>query len=135
MNVGKTAQGFRAKPIDAPDKFKQDWELKMETTWNFFGSTAKHEYQRKQTSPSVTDFQGRSGTTKSVNTWTFEILNALEQFADVEEAKMDTAEQLEIYEDTERQVVQEVIEAYYNYNAALIKLRSASVGLDYKKRR
>jgi len=128
---GKTAEGYIP---NTPPPFRTDYSINIETSWNLGGNTVKHVYSDQQTSPSLTTFQGQDGTIQRTNTFTAQLLDGLQQYIDVRQAKVETLEQLQVYEDAERQAVQQVVESFYKYRAAVVKLNAAAAGLDYRKR-
>jgi outer membrane protein TolC len=134
MKMGRTSQYVRQKLEKDPPPFKPDWMINVILSWNLGGNTVKYEYTNTQSAPSVTEFRGGGGKQQLRNTLTYNLLDRLRDYADVKQAELDTLEQLRTYDDTERQVVQEVVEAFYNYRAAVARLRSASKGLDYQSR-
>ena len=114
--------------------FGRDFKLMIVNKWNLGGSTMEHNFTREQTAPSVTTFQGGQGTTKTYNSFSAALLDNLEQFEDVKQAELDTVEQLEAYDSAEREAVREVVEAFYGYRSAIIKLQAITKGLDYHER-
>ena len=135
MKMGKTSQYIRQKLEKDPPPFKPDWMINVILSWNLGGNTVKYEFKNTQSAPSVTEFRGGGGKQQLRNTLTYQLLDRLQDYADVKQAELDTIEQLRTYDETERQVVQEVVEAFYNYRAAVARLKSASKGLDYQNRR
>jgi outer membrane protein TolC len=138
MKLGQVRQGYIGADQTGQDyppfDFNRDYSLGIVTSWNVGGNTLKHEYNNVQAAPTVTQFQGAEGSTKVANTFTAQLLNGLKQFADVRQAQLQVLEQLNIYDETERAAIKEVVEAFYKYRSTLVKLQSASAGLNYYKR-
>jgi outer membrane protein TolC len=132
LKMGQDAQTLR--PAFERPPFKNEWSVMVETSWNLAGNTLKHNYSNTDTPPSFTTFQGSSGTTRLNNTFSAQLLDGLKQYADVHQAKAQTAEQLKAYEDMEQQTVRDVVEAFYKYRSSLIRLRATAAGMEYRRR-
>ncbi|GEM_PF-994357 len=132
IEVGQLAEAF--KLVDKTPPYKDEWKIGVEVSQNFLGSTAKYSYDTVRTAPSVTEFQGGSGTRILSNKFSFALLDGLQQFVDVREAKSQMLEQMVELQEKENEVVKEVKETYYGYHKTLIQLDSAIKKLAHKER-
>lgn len=111
-----------------------EFRFGMEMTWPFLGNTLKYTYDHDQHAPSVTQFQGGAGTRTRSNAFSAKLLDDMGQFSSMIEAKVNNLEQIVELEKTEREVVREVKEAYFNFNKALIQVESAHKRMGYRER-
>ncbi len=132
LKGGKTSQGYT--PSAGRPPYKTDYSINIETGWNIGGNTVKHVFTNQQNSPSITTFEGQNGTRRMTNTFTAQLLDGLQQYIDIRQAKVQTLEQLQVYEDAERQTVEDLITAYYKYRSSVVRLKAAAAGLDFQNR-
>ena len=113
---------------------RHEFRFGMEMTWPFLGNTLKYNYDHDQHAPSVTQFLSGTGTRTVANSLSANILDDMGQFSSMIEAKISNLEQVVELEKTERDVVREVKEAYFNFNKALIQVESAYKRMGYRNR-
>ena len=107
----------------------------IEFRWNFGVSTTQYVYDqnRQGTGVEATDINvAMDGYYDRKNTIGFSVLDGLEQFAKTKEATVRRKEALVSLELSEKDVVGEVKESYYNYNRAMVQLRSLFKRLEYR---
>ncbi|MBI4395072.1 MAG: TolC family protein [Candidatus Omnitrophica bacterium] len=132
VEFGELAEAFI---IDAKDpNHLHEFRFGMEATWPFLGNTLKYTYDHDQRAPSVTQFQGGTGTRIRSNAFSAELLDDMGAFSSILEAKINNLEQVVELEKTEREVVRDVKEAYFNFNKALIQVESAYKRMGYRAR-
>jgi outer membrane protein TolC len=113
---------------------KNEYRYGVEMSWPLGGNTAKYTYDNDKRAASVTTYEGQSGTRTSTNSFSFSLLDDMGQFSSIKEAKINSLEQIVELEKTERDVVREVKEAYFNFNKAIIQVESAFKRTGYRKR-
>ncbi|HNV86572.1 MAG TPA: TolC family protein [Candidatus Omnitrophota bacterium] len=111
-----------------------EWECGVELTWNLGGSTMKYNYDHDQKAPSVSQYQGGEGTTTTKNSFTVALLDNLEDVYRVKEAEIEILDQFVKLEETEREMIREVKEAYFNFRRAEIQLSSEIKQILYRER-
>lgn len=132
LEFGELAEAFL---IDTDDpNHNHEFRFGMEMTWPFLGNTLKYTYDHDQRAKSVTQFQAGSGTRTRSNAFSAKLLDDLGQFSSMMEAKVNNLEQIVELEKTERDVIREVKEAYFNFNKALIQVQSAYTRMGYRSR-
>lgn len=124
-----------AQDIDTTNpKLRKEWRLMLEVKWNMWGSTTSYTHEDDQKAPSVTQFLSGSGSRTRTNTVKFALLDGLDALAQMKEAEAEKLDQLAKLEDTEKQVSQQLKQAYFEYQKALIQVKSALKRLDYRER-
>lgn len=113
---------------------KKEWQLMLEMNWNVGGNKVNYTYGRDQKAPSITQFQQASGTYIRKNGMTFGVLDGLDAFVNVKQAEVDKLNQVVELEKAEKQVLQDVKQAYYDYQKATIQVNSTVKRLEYRKR-
>jgi len=111
-----------------------EWQCAVELTWNLGGSTMKYNYDRDQKAPSVSQYQGGQGTFTTKNSFTVALLDNLEDVYRVKEAEIEILDQFIKLEETEREMIREVKEAYFNFRRAEIQLSSEMKQILYRER-
>lgn len=135
LEFGELAEAF-VQDLDSKRRPKHSHEFRfgMEMTWPLAGNTLKYTYDHDQRAPSVTQFQSGRGTRTRSNSFSVGFLDDLGQFSSMIEAKISNLEQVVELEKTERDVVREVKEAYFNFKKALIQVESAYKRMGYRGR-
>ncbi len=135
MDFGELAEAFIE---DLPSKrrpyHKHEFRIGMEVTWPMGGNTLKYTYDHDQRAPSATNFRTGAGSRTRSNSFSLGFLDDMGQFSSMIEAKISNLEQVVELEKTERDVIREVKEAYFNFNKALIQVESAYKRMGYRDR-
>jgi len=132
VETGQLAEAFQSSNDDPP--FSSEFRAGFEMDANIFGSSLKYEYDTDQRAPSVSEFQGGSGTRTNAHKFTIDLLDALEPFVDEKEARIQMMEQMVELQEKENEVLKEVKETYYELNRALIQLDSAIKKMGHRER-
>ena len=135
MEFGELAEAF-ITDLDSKKRPKHSHEFKvgMEVTWPIGGNTLKYTYDHDQRAPSATNFLTSAGTRTRANSFSAGFLDDMGQFSSMIEAKISNLEQVVELEKTEREVIRDVKEAYFNFNKALIQVESAYKRMGYRDR-
>jgi outer membrane protein TolC len=132
---GKKAEAYMARDNSPP--WDDEHRIGLEVRWNFGGSTHSYEYDknRQGTGVEATDTNvAMDGYYDRINRGGISVLDGLEQFERAKETVIARKEALQALETSEKDVVSEVKEAYYNYNRATIQLKSIFKKLDYRRK-
>jgi len=123
--------GYNAKnePI-----LKKEWQLMLEMNWNVGGNKLNYTFSRDKKAPSITQFDQASGTMLRKNGLTFGVLDGLDAFVNVKQAEVDKLNQVVELEKAEKQVLQDVKQAFYDYQKSVIQVNSTVKRLEYRKR-
>jgi len=121
--------GIKNDPI-----FKKQWELLLEMNWNVGGNKLSYTYDKDHKAPSITQYDQANGSYLLKNGLTFGVLDGLDAFVNVKQAEVDKLNQVVELEKAEKQVLQDVKQAYYDYQKALIQVNSTVKRLEYRKR-
>jgi len=132
VEFGELAEAFISDTLDP--KHRPEFRFGMEATWPFLGNTLKYTLDHDQHAKSVTQFQSGEGTRTFAHTFSAKILDDMGQFSAMLEVKISNLEQVVELEKTERDVVREVKEAYFNFNKSLIQVESAYKRMGYRSR-
>jgi outer membrane protein TolC len=135
VEFGELAEAFVADlPSKNPPNHQHEFRVGMELTMPLAGNTLKYTYDHDQRSPSVTQFLSGAGSRTRSNQFTVDLLDDIGQFSSMTEAKIENLEQVVELEKTEREVVREVKEAFFNFNKSRIQVESAHKRMGYRKR-
>lgn len=118
---------------DEPD-LKKDWRLMLEIDWNLGGNKINYTYEKDDKAPALTQYQGTQRTNARKNGFTVGVLDGLDAFVNVKQAEVDKLNQVVELEKAEKQVLQDVKQAYYDYQKAVIQAHSTLKRLEYRKR-
>jgi outer membrane protein TolC len=118
---------------DNPD-LKKQWQLLLELNWNLGGNKVAYNFGRDYRAPNLTAFGGGFSSFVRKNSWDVGILDGLDAFVGVKQAEVDKLNQVVELEKAEKQVLQDVKQAYYDYQKAVIQVNSTVKRLEYRKR-
>ena len=118
---------------DTPNPKKQ-WQLMLEMNWNLGGNKVGYTYNRDYRAPNLTAYGGGTKTFIRKNSVDIGILDGLDAFVGVKQAEVDKLNQVVELEKAEKQVLQDVKQAYYDYQKAVIQVNSTVKRLEYRKR-
>jgi outer membrane protein TolC len=113
---------------------KKEWQLMLELNWNVGANKVSYNYSRDQKAPSITQYDQANGSYLRKNGFTFGVLDGLDAFVNVKQAEVDKLNQVVELEKAEKQVLQDVKQAYYDYQKAMIQVNSTVKRLEYRKR-
>lgn len=112
---------------------KKEWQLMLELNWNVGGNKVSYNFDRDKKAPSVQNWY-TGGTALRKNGLTVGVLDGLDAFVNVKQAEVDKLNQVVELEKAEKQVLQDVKQAYYDYQKSVIQVNSTVKRLEYRKR-
>lgn len=115
-------------------KKRNEFRAMLEFSWNAAGNTIKYDFENDENAPSVTQFQSSSGTQTTRNKFSVGLFDGLDALADVKEAEAEKLDQIVELENAEKEVIQDVKQAYYDYQKASIQVKSSMQRLNYRQR-
>lgn len=113
---------------------KKEFRLMFEVSWNAGGNKVGYTYDNDQRAPSVTQFNQDSGLQQITNKFSVGLLDGLNDFVDAKDAEVKKLEQVIELEKAEKQVMQDVKAAYFDYQKNLIQVKSVLQKANYRKR-
>ena len=134
--IGQKAEAYVED--DNNPAWDEEHRITFDVRWNIAGSTVRYMYDKNRQGTGVEatepNLLGIDGYYDRKNMVSFAVLDNLKQFEKTKEAEISRKEaQLEL-ELSEKDIVSEVKEAYYNYNRALIQLKSTFKRLAYRQK-
>lgn len=132
LEFGALGEAF--KEIADHPNHKGEFRLMIEVDWNAYGNKLGYTYENDQRAPSVTQFQSGAGSLVKRNSFTVGFLNGLDTFVDVKQAEVEKLNKVVELEQAEKKVLEEVKRAYYDYQKALIQMKSAMKRVQWRKR-
>ncbi len=132
IEYGKNAQAFNDVTTDP--SYRTEYKIGMEFSWNLAGNKAEYTLTNDKTPPSVSTFQGGSGSQTTTNLWKMGLLDGLDVFANTKNAEVEKLEQVVELDKAEKEVLKSVKEAYYDFQRASIQLKSGIQRLNYRER-
>lgn len=113
---------------------KSEFRVMIEVDWNAFGNKLNYTREDDKRAPSVTQFQSGAGTITHRNSFSVGLLNGLDTFVDVKQAEVEKLNKVVELEQAEKKVLEEVKRAYYDYQKALIQIKSAMKRVQWRRR-
>jgi outer membrane protein TolC len=132
LEFGKLGEAFNTQ--DTNPGLRQEFRVLLDFNWNAAGNKINYTYESDQRAPSVTQFQSGTGSITRRNTVTFGVLDGLKEWADIKEAEVAKLDQVVQLEKTEKEVIYDVKQAYFDYQKARIRVKSSLQRVDYRRR-
>lgn len=132
---GKKAEAYTI--IDNSPDWEDEQHVALDVRWNIYGSTFSYKYDKNKqgAGTEATDINAnRDGYYDRKNTVSFSILDGLDQFAATKEAEIHRKEALLELELSEKDIVSEVKESYFNFNRAKMQMNSVTKRLKYREK-
>ena len=118
---------------DEPD-LKKEWRLMLEMNWNVGGNKVSYTWDRDSKAPSISQYLAGDGTYIRKNNLNIGVLDGLDAYVNVKQAEVDKLNQIVELEKAEKQVLQDVKQAFYDYQKALIQMRSTAKRAKWRER-
>ena len=115
-------------------QLKKEWQLMLELNWNVAGNKVSYTFDREKKAPSISQYLYAEGTKLRKNSLNVGVLDGLDAFVNVKQAEVDKLNQVVELEKAEKQVLQDVKQAYYDYQKATIQVNSTVKRFEYRKR-
>lgn len=132
LEYGVLAEAF--KQFTNNPNHKGEFRMMLEVDWNAAGNKINYTFENDQRAPSVTQFQSGAGTLNKRNSFSVGLLNGLDVFVDVKQAEVEKLNKVVELEQAEKKVLEEVKRAYYDYQKALIQMKSSMKRVEWRKR-
>lgn len=114
-------------------RWESEYRMGLQCAWNVLGNTMRYQYENKQDAPTTTSYNGGGkGNWIVTNTFAIGLMDDLEQFATTKEAEIKAKEALLEFEMSEKDMVSEVKESYYNYNRAKLQMKTTIKKINYR---
>lgn len=132
IDFGKLGESF--KVIRQEPGLREEFRLLVEMTWNIGGNTASWTYENDEKAPTVSAFQGEAGTLTRRNSFQVGLLDGLSDWVSIKEAEVAKLDQIAQLEKTEKEVIRDVKQAFFDYQKAKIRVKSSIQRYNYRKR-
>ncbi len=133
IDFGKLGESYNALRADGPG-LRPEFRLLVEMTWNIGGNKATWSYENDEKAPSVSQFTGQAGTVTRRNSFQVGILDGLSDWVSIKEAEITKLDQITQLEKTEKEVIHDVKQSYFDYQKAKIRVKSSIQRYNYRKR-
>ncbi len=132
IDFGKLAEAF-FQDTDSPG-FREEFRLLLEFSWNIGGNKLTYTFENDEKPPAVSSFQQNAGSQTTRHGLEMDILGGLSDWVSVKEAEVQKLDQITQLEKTEKEVVRDVKQSYFDYQKAKIKVKSSIQRFNYRKR-
>ncbi len=129
---GALAESF--KELSNNPDHHAEFRAMIEVDWNAMGNKLAYTNEMDHRAPSVTQFQSGAGTITNRQSFSVGLLNGLDGFVDVKQAEVEKLNKVVELEQSEKKVLEEVKRAYYDYQKALIQMKSAMKRVQWRRR-
>lgn len=132
LEFGKLGEAFDVNELDPG--LRHEFRLFLELKWNAAGNTVDYSFENNETAPSVTQFLQGSGSHTQTHSLKVQLLDGLEAFSEAKDAEVEKINQIVELEKAEKEVIQDVKQAYFEYQKARIQVESTLQRVEYRER-
>lgn len=132
LEFGRLGETFNEITMN-PD-LHREFRLMLEFNWNVAGNKIEYTLDNDERAPSVTQFNQGSGSSSTANKLTMGLWDGLNDFVETKDADVKKIEQVIELEKAEKQVMQDVKQAYFDYQKNTIQVKSVLQKASYRKR-
>jgi len=130
MEYGRLGEAYNELSLDP--KMNSEFRFYLEMNWNIIGNKAKYTFENNEQAPSVTQYLGGAGTSTHRNGITFGVLDGLQDMVDAMEKEVEKLDQIVELENAEKEVVHDLKKAFFEYQRALVQVKSSVKRCAYK---
>ncbi|MDD5218804.1 MAG: TolC family protein [Candidatus Omnitrophica bacterium] len=130
MEYGRLGEAYNELSLDP--KMNSEFRFYLEMNWNIIGNKAKYAFENNEQAPSVTQYLGGAGTATHRNGITFGVLDGLQDMVDAMEKEVEKLDQIVELENAEKEVVHDLKKAFFEYQRALVQVKSSVKRCAYK---
>ncbi|MBF0494253.1 MAG: TolC family protein [Candidatus Omnitrophica bacterium] len=117
-------------PVMSGRDWEPEWYAGVKTSIPFWGSTLEHNYVREQWAPTVSAFRGSQSATNYLN---YKILDNMESFVGIEEARSNFAKAITDYDKAKNETLMGVKDAYFKYRKAIIQMQVSMAQMEHQE--
>ncbi|MBI3312678.1 MAG: TolC family protein [Candidatus Omnitrophica bacterium] len=132
LEFGKLGEAFDAN--STRPGLRNEFRFMIEVNWNAAGNKMNYTYEKNAQPPSVSQFLQGSGSETNRNSFSVGLWDGLDQWASMKEAEVAKLDQIVELEKAEKEVIQDVKQAYFDFQKAQIQVKSSLQRVDYRKR-
>ena len=132
LEFGKLGEAFNIQ--SAEPGLREEFRAMVEVTWNAAGNEVGYTFENDQRAPTVSQFLGGFGTQTARHTISVGLLDGLKALVGAKEAEVEKLNQIAELEKTEKEVIHDVKQAYFDYQKSRIQMQSSIKRLDYRQR-
>ncbi len=132
LEMGNLGEAYDFQANDP--KWRKEFRCLLELNWNAGGNKIGYSFDHDERAPSVTEFEGSRGTMQTNSKFSIGILDGLNDFVESKQAEVQKLEQVVELERTEKKVIQDVKQAYFDYQKNEIQLKSLVQKVNYRNR-
>lgn len=132
FEFGKLGEAFNS--ADTNPGLRREFLLMLEFDWNVGGNNLGYKFSNDERAPSVSQFLQGTGSQISTNSLSAGLFDGLQVLASAKEAEVSKLDQITALEKTEKEVIHEVKQAYFDYQKARIQVKSSLQRVDYQDR-
>ena len=132
LEFGKLGESLSDISLDP--KKQKEFRFVLEVNWNAGGNKLGYTVEDDERAPSVSSFQGTEGTATKRRTFNLNLLDGLSDLVAIKEAEVSRLEQVAELENSEKEVIQDVKQAYFDFEKAKIQVNSTLQRTNYRQR-
>ncbi len=133
LEWGKLGESYTDDTKDP--EMQLNFRMALEVKWNLGGNTVQYSLENKDMAQSLSSFaQTAQGNRASMKTFKVGILDSLKAYVDTKDAEVARLDRVVELEKTEKEIIQDVKRAYFDYQKSQIQVKSSLQRVNYKKR-
>lgn len=132
LEFGKLGESLNADSTHPG--LRREFRFMIEVNWNAAGNKVNYTFENNEQPPSIFQFAQDAGSQTTRNSLSLGLLDGLDQWASLKEAEVAKLDQIVELEKSEKEVIQDVKQAYFDFQKARIQVKSSMQRADYRTR-
>ena len=132
LEFGRLAEAFNVDTTTP--SYRPEMRVGFEFNWNIGGSKVNYTYDNDDRAPSVSQFQSGTGSRTRSSKFCVGLLDGLSEYAAIKEAEVARLDEITQLEKTEKEVVHDVKQSFFDFQKARIRVKSTLQRVAYRRR-
>ena len=132
LEFGRLAEAFDTANRQPP--LRPEVRVGFEFNWNVGGSKVNYTYDRDDRAPSVSQFLSGVGSRTRSSKMSVGLFDGLSEYAAIKEAEVARLDEITQLEKTEKEVVHDVKQSFFDFQKARIRVKSTLQRVTYRRR-
>ena len=132
LEFGRLAEAFNTDTTNP--SYRPELRVGFEFNWNIGGNKVNYTYDNDDRAPSISQFLSGTGSRTRSSKISVGLFDGLSEFAAIKEAEVARLDEITQLEKTEKEVVHDVKQSFFDYQKARIRVKSTLQRVAYRRR-
>lgn len=132
LEFGRLAEAFNTDTLNP--SYRPELRVGFEFNWNIGGNKVNYTYDNDDRAPSISQFLSGTGSRTRSSKFSVGLFDGLSEYAAIKEAEVARLDEITQLEKTEKEVVHDVKQSFFDFQKARIRVKSTLQRVAYRRR-